>query len=276
MTLDRTSNVPYRPDRTVPSAAPDTSGRITRQGPGRSATLLVVLLGVGAAWAWSRPRPAHRAKRRPDMPTLAGGRGLHVERTVTVQQLAGRSLRARGGISSLSRACFPATSSPSRRPAAGGRDGSWPAPAASGRAGKPSSPPTSRAGSSRGAPCRARASTSEARSASSRAGRARHGGQGDPHLRAARRKAGRRRGGAGRRRRRPARPRGAAPVQAAPGDRRDRRGFHATRALGRIDGGPRRPERLTMRAVCWHGPGTSASRRSRIRRSSIRATRSSA
>jgi uncharacterized membrane protein len=85
MTLDPTSNVPYGRDRTIPPAAPDSSGWITRQGPGRSATLLVVLLGVGAAWAWSRPRPAHRAKRRPDMPTLAGGRGLHVERTVTVQ-----------------------------------------------------------------------------------------------------------------------------------------------------------------------------------------------
>ena len=86
MTLDPTSNVPYGRDRTIPPAAPDSPGRITRQGPGRSATLLVVLLGVGAAWAWSRPRPAHRAKRRPDMPTLAGGRGLHVERTVTYEK----------------------------------------------------------------------------------------------------------------------------------------------------------------------------------------------
>ena len=77
---------PVRPRPDDPPAAPDSSGQITRQGPGRSATLLVVLLGVGAAWAWSRPRPAHRAKRRPDMPTLAGGRGLHVERTVTVQR----------------------------------------------------------------------------------------------------------------------------------------------------------------------------------------------
>jgi uncharacterized membrane protein len=103
MTLDRTSNVPYGRDRTIPSAAPDTSGRITRQGPGRSATLLVVLLGVGAAWAWTRPRLAHGAKRRPDMPTLAGGRGLHVERTVTVQSSPDEVYGAWRDLESLSR-----------------------------------------------------------------------------------------------------------------------------------------------------------------------------
>ena len=85
MTLERAAHVPS--GRTSLSAAPELGpGRIARQAPGRNATLLVVLLGVGALWVWSQPRPESRAKRRPDMPTLAGGRGLHVERTVTVQR----------------------------------------------------------------------------------------------------------------------------------------------------------------------------------------------
>jgi uncharacterized membrane protein len=48
--------------------------------------LLAVMVGLGALWVWSRPRGARTAKRRPDMPTLAGGRGSHVERSVTVQR----------------------------------------------------------------------------------------------------------------------------------------------------------------------------------------------
>jgi uncharacterized membrane protein len=79
----------------MPSAAPDLGPeRIAQQGPGRAATLLVALLGVGALWVWSRPRFAHKDKRRPDMPTLAGGRGLHVERAVTVQRSPDETYRA--------------------------------------------------------------------------------------------------------------------------------------------------------------------------------------
>jgi len=48
------------------------------------AVALVALVGAGV-WALERARPARRvAKRRPDMPALAGGRGAHVERTVTI------------------------------------------------------------------------------------------------------------------------------------------------------------------------------------------------
>jgi uncharacterized membrane protein len=90
--------------RTVRSAAaPESgSGRITRQASG-PATLLVVLLGVGALWVWSRPRPPHTAKRRSDMPTLAGGRGLHVERTVTIQRSPDEVYRAWRDLESLPR-----------------------------------------------------------------------------------------------------------------------------------------------------------------------------
>jgi uncharacterized membrane protein len=63
----------------------------------------VVLLGVGALWVWSRPRPAHKEKRRPDMPTLAGGRGLHVERAVTVQRSPDEIYRAWRDLESLPR-----------------------------------------------------------------------------------------------------------------------------------------------------------------------------
>jgi uncharacterized membrane protein len=49
---------------------------------------LVVLIGA-SAWTISRTRQNPRAdKRRPDMPTLAGGRGLRVERTVTIMRPA--------------------------------------------------------------------------------------------------------------------------------------------------------------------------------------------
>jgi uncharacterized membrane protein len=95
MTPEPTSNVPYMTGRTVPSAeAPEPGpGWVTRQAS-RPSTLLVVLLGVGALWMWSRPRPPRKAKRRPDMPTLAGGRGLHVERTVTIQRSPDEVYRA--------------------------------------------------------------------------------------------------------------------------------------------------------------------------------------
>ena len=83
MTPERTSTVPYPTGRTVRSAAREPGlGRVTRQASGPAALLVV----RGALWVWSRPRPPRTAKRRPDMPTLAGGRGLHVERTVTVER----------------------------------------------------------------------------------------------------------------------------------------------------------------------------------------------
>ena len=48
------------------------------------AVALVVAIGAGV-WALERARHGRRVpKRRPDMPTLAGGRGAHVERTVTI------------------------------------------------------------------------------------------------------------------------------------------------------------------------------------------------
>ena len=75
-----------------------------------------------------------RAKRRPDMPTLAGGRGLHVERTVTCSGRRTRST-ARGGISSPSPACSRAISSPSRRRGRADAMGRGAAPAAPGELG---------------------------------------------------------------------------------------------------------------------------------------------
>jgi uncharacterized membrane protein len=60
-----------------------------------------VLIGVGALWAWSRPRGAKKAKPRPDMPTLAGGPGLHVERTVTIQRSPDEVYRAWRDLESL-------------------------------------------------------------------------------------------------------------------------------------------------------------------------------
>jgi uncharacterized membrane protein len=102
-TPEPTSTVPYPTGRTVLSAAaPEPGpGRVTHRGG--PATLLVVLLGAGALWVWSRPRPRHDAKRRPDMPTLAGGRGLHVERTVTVQRSPDECYRAWRDFESLPR-----------------------------------------------------------------------------------------------------------------------------------------------------------------------------
>jgi hypothetical protein len=99
-----TPHVSDRRDPRIPSAATEHGLRhITRPAPVRSATVLVVLLGVGALWAWSRPRSEHKAKRRPDMPTLAGGRGLHVERTVTVQGWPETVYRAWRDLESLPR-----------------------------------------------------------------------------------------------------------------------------------------------------------------------------
>jgi hypothetical protein len=75
MTPEPTSNVPS--DRRIPSVTPELeSMRLVRPAPGRPATLLVALFGVGALWACFRPRPARKAKDLPDMPTLAGRRGL--------------------------------------------------------------------------------------------------------------------------------------------------------------------------------------------------------
>lgn len=60
--------------------AQDTTGAVRIAG----AVALVALVGAGV-WAVEharRGRPV--SKRRPDMPTLAGGRGAHLERTVTI------------------------------------------------------------------------------------------------------------------------------------------------------------------------------------------------
>jgi uncharacterized membrane protein len=97
-----TSNVPYPSGRRVSVARETEPGRVTRQASG-PATLLVVLLSAGALWVWFRPRPPHTAKRRPDMPTLPGGRGLHVERTVTVQRSPDELHRAWRDLESLPR-----------------------------------------------------------------------------------------------------------------------------------------------------------------------------
>jgi uncharacterized membrane protein len=54
--------------------------------PERHVVLVATIVGVGALWVWSQ-RPRRRSlKRRPDMPTLAAGRGRHVERTMTVRR----------------------------------------------------------------------------------------------------------------------------------------------------------------------------------------------
>lgn len=48
------------------------------------AVALVAVIGAGV-WALEHARQRRGGpKRRPDMPTLAGGRGVHVERTVTI------------------------------------------------------------------------------------------------------------------------------------------------------------------------------------------------
>lgn len=60
--------------------------RITDTGGARiaAAVALAMLVG-GAAWAIDRARQRRQvAKRRPDMPALAGGKGIQVERTVTI------------------------------------------------------------------------------------------------------------------------------------------------------------------------------------------------
>lgn len=102
MTLERTEHLPSA--RTIRSAVSElTRGRIAGEAPGRNGTILVVILGAAAIWAWSRSRPAPKAKRRPDMPTLAGGRGLHVERTMTVQREPGEVYLAWRDLESLPR-----------------------------------------------------------------------------------------------------------------------------------------------------------------------------
>jgi uncharacterized membrane protein len=51
--------------------------------------LAAVALAGASAWLLTKPwRPMHQDKDRPDMPTLAGGRGLSVERCVTVMRPA--------------------------------------------------------------------------------------------------------------------------------------------------------------------------------------------
>lgn len=101
---DFTSNVPDQHSHTIPFAAAERGPRrATHPAPGPPAALLVLVLGVGTLWAWSRRRPTAPAKRRPDMPTLAGGRGRHVERTVTVQRSPDEVYRAWRDLESLPR-----------------------------------------------------------------------------------------------------------------------------------------------------------------------------
>ena len=59
-----------------------------RRPPGALLLGISTMALVGAtAWALTKPRgPWNPAKRRPDMPTLSGGRGIHVERTITVMR----------------------------------------------------------------------------------------------------------------------------------------------------------------------------------------------
>jgi uncharacterized membrane protein len=51
------------------------------------AAIALVAVVAGGAWALTATRRLRRAdKRRPDMPALAGGKGIHLERTVTIQR----------------------------------------------------------------------------------------------------------------------------------------------------------------------------------------------
>jgi uncharacterized membrane protein len=53
------------------------------------AAIALVAVVAGGAWALTATRRPRRAdKRRPDMPALAGNKGVHVERTVTIQRTA--------------------------------------------------------------------------------------------------------------------------------------------------------------------------------------------
>jgi uncharacterized membrane protein len=104
MTPERSPTIPFAHDRPYVSERTDLDPeRLVRHAQGRNTTLLVALLGVGALWVWSRPRAGGKPKRRPDMPTLAAGRGLHVERTVTVQRSAEELYRAWRDLESLPR-----------------------------------------------------------------------------------------------------------------------------------------------------------------------------
>src|SRR6266516_1516923 len=64
------------------------NGTSTQEAGASIVGLAVVGLVAGAsAWALTRRRlPRRPGKRRPDMPTLAGGRGLHVEREITISR----------------------------------------------------------------------------------------------------------------------------------------------------------------------------------------------
>lgn len=66
---------------------------------------------TGSGWVWSRPRAAHKAKRRPDMPTLSGDEASTSSKQ---SRLSGRRTRltAPGGIWSRFPASSPATSCP--------------------------------------------------------------------------------------------------------------------------------------------------------------------
>jgi uncharacterized membrane protein len=71
--------------------------------PDRHLALVAMMVGAGALLMWSQ-RPRRRAaKRRPDMPTLAAGRGLHVERTMTIQRSTDEVYRAWSDLEGLRR-----------------------------------------------------------------------------------------------------------------------------------------------------------------------------
>jgi uncharacterized membrane protein len=86
-------DAPAAPSAASPARRAAFSGPVTER-PDRHLALVAMMVGVGALLMWSQ-RPRRRAaKRRPDMPTLAAGRGLHVERTMTVQRSRDEVYRA--------------------------------------------------------------------------------------------------------------------------------------------------------------------------------------
>ena len=213
----------------------------------------MALLGVGALWVWSRPRQALKGKRRPDMPTLAGGRGLHVERTVTVQGSPDEAYRAWRDLESLPRLLpgylLSVTSSEGGRTrwvvaGPGGLRASWEAELTADEPGRliawRSVPGASVdiAGSVRFDPAPGGRGTEikviltyappagKLGAAPRRSPAA--GATGSSARRCADSSSSRRRG--------------------------DRGGPNAARDHEPLNGGPRRPERLSMRAVCWHAP----------------------
>ena len=228
-TRPRTSHT--RRERTIPSAAPELGPGRTRparprpnrdtprRAPRRGRAVGLVPAAAGAQG--EAPSGHADARRRARPPRRANGHGAAV---------AGRGLPRLAG-SRIPPRLLPgylvSVTPAGRRADAVGRGGPG---RRSGRAGRPSSPPTSRAGSSRGAPCRARAWTSRARCGSKPA----PGDRGTEikvilTYAPPAGKLGAAAAALGGRRRRSARPRGAAPIQAAAWRRARSPRLHATR-----------------------------------------------